>query len=135
MLLYFLCMYSPRLATIVKTEPLKIVSMWKASLSLPSNRLPTTHSQRLLISLTLLLGLIFPALFSAQLFALVKSKPRSASITTLQDLHNSNLPIYTIYKQFSPFLNSFENTTLHRLKDNLKTDKMYENVYYLDVII
>lgn len=96
---------------------------------------PVTHNALTTVTDFLVVAAWFPALFSAQLFALVKSKPRSASITTLQDLHNSNLPIYTIYKQFSPFFNSFENTTLHRLKDNLKTDKMYENVYYLDVII
>lgn len=110
----------------------EIVALWKASLSVSTNRLPTTHSQRSLITLSLLIGVIFPTLFSAQLFSLVKSKPRSASIKTLQDVHDSNLPIYTVYKQFSSYLNSFENTTLHRLKDNLKTDKMYEKVYYLD---
>lgn len=110
----------------------EIVSLWKAALSVPTNRLPRTHSQRMLISLSLLLAVIFPTLFSTQLFALVKSKPTSAAITTLQDLHDSNLPIYTIYREFSPYMNSFENTTLHRLKDNLKIDKMYEKLNYLN---
>lgn len=110
----------------------EVVSVWKSALSMPINRLPTTHSQRLLIALSLLLGLIFLTLFSVQLFTLIKTKPRLASIRTLQDLHDSNLPIYTIWKEFAQYLNSFENTSLRRLKDDLKTDEMYENAHFLD---
>lgn len=110
----------------------EVVSVWKSALSVPINRLPTTHSQRLLIALSLLLGVIFLTLFSVQLFTLVKTKPRQASIRTLQDLHDSDLPIYTIWKEFAPYLNSFENTSLRRLKDNLKTDEMYKNANFLD---
>lgn len=110
----------------------EVVSVWKAALSVPTNRLPTTHSQRLLIALSLLFGLIFLALFSTQLFSLVKSKPRIASMKTLQDVHDSNLPIYAIYERLASYLHSFENTSLHRLKDNLKTDTFYKGVNYLD---
>lgn len=81
-----------------------IVSVWKAALSVSMKRLPTARSQRLMIALALLFGLIFLNLTSAQLFILVKSKPRHSSIKTLQELHDSNLPIYTIHKQFAPYL-------------------------------
>lgn len=104
----------------------EIVSLWNAALSLPVNKLPMTHSQRLLIVLSLLLGLVFLTLFSAQLFTLVKAKPRLASIKTLRDVNDSNLPIYTVRGQFLAYLSLFENTTLHNLKDNLRTDQMYD---------
>lgn len=110
----------------------EVVFVWKAALSVPTNRLPTSHSQRLLIALSLLLGLIFLAIFSTQLFYLVKSKPRIASMKTLQDVHDSNLPIYAIYERLASYMHSFENTSLHRLKDNLKTDILYKGVNYLD---
>lgn len=110
----------------------EVVSVWKAALSVPTNRFPTSHSQRLLIVLSLLFGLIFLAIFSTQLFSLVKSKPRIASMKTLQDVHDSNLPIYAIYERLASYLHSFENTSLHRLKDNLKTDALYKGVNYLD---
>lgn len=110
----------------------EVVSVWKAALSVPTNRLPTSHSQRVLIALSLLLGLIFLAVFSTQLFSLVKSKPRIASMKTLQDVHDSNLPIYAIYERLASYLHSFENTSLHRLKDNLKTGTLYKGVNYLD---
>lgn len=110
----------------------EVVSVWKAALSLSINRLPTTHSQRLLIAWSLLLGLIFVTAFSVQLFALMKSKPRSASIKTLHELQDSNLPIYVIINSLALVLNSFENTSLSKLKDNFKTDKTLENADYLD---
>lgn len=112
----------------------EVVSVWKAVCSVSINRLPTTHSQRLLLAWSFLLGLIFVTLFSDKLFALIKSKPRLASIKTMQDLHDSNLPIYTGLKQFSlSQLNEiFDKMTLHDFKDNLKTDKMYENQTFLD---
>lgn len=47
----------------------QVVSVWKASLSVPINRLSTTHSQRLLIALSQLIGLIFLTLFSTQIKA------------------------------------------------------------------
>lgn len=109
-----------------------IVSVWKAALSVSMKRLPTTCSQRLLIALALLLGLIFLNLTSAQLFVLVKTKPRHSSKKTLQELHDSNLPIYAIHEHFSPYLNIFENTSLRNFKVNLRTDKMYENIYYFN---
>lgn len=109
-----------------------IVSVWKSALSVSMKRLPTVCSERLLIAPALLLGLIFLNLTSAQLFVLVKSKPRHSSIKTLQELHGSNLSIYAIHKQFAPYLNVFENTSLRNLKVNLRTDKMYEKIYYFN---
>lgn len=110
----------------------EVVSVWKAALSISINRFPATHSQRLLIAWSLLLGLIFVTAFSVQLFALMKSKPRSASIKTLHELQDSNLPIYTIINTFALVFKSFENTSLSKLKDNFKTDENLENADYLN---
>lgn len=106
----------------------EILTVWKAFISVSINKLPTRHSQRLLVAVSLLLGLIFITLFSAILFNLMKSRPTEGCIRSLLELQDSNLPIYLSHSAFKLIMDTFENTSLSRLQQNVKRDEEFEHV-------
>lgn len=87
----------------------EVVSVWKAALSVSIDKLPTTHPQRLLIALPLAARFDIHHTFSGQMFALIKSKPRLASMKTCKICT-------TLTYQSSPFPNC-----LHRIWTHLRT--------------
>lgn len=129
----FTCLHSrSNTSNDTSTVTSEVTSVWKAVCYAPIQRLPSTLSQRVLMAVSFLLGLIFVTIFCSQLFALTKSKPRIPSVKTLHDLQDSDLPIYSVASFYTSILDGFANTSLSKLGNKLKIDKMYENRNYLD---
>lgn len=105
----------------------EVLTVWKAFISLSINKLPTRHSQRLLVAISLMLGLIFSTVFSAKLLNLIKSRPIEGRIRSLYELQDSKLPIYLTHRAFKTIMDTFENTSLSQLQKNVKHDKTFEN--------
>lgn len=105
----------------------EVLTVWKAFISLSIKKLPTSHSQRLLVAISLVFGLIFITVFSAKLLNLIKSRPIEGRIRSLHELQDSKLPIYLTHRAFKTIMDTFENTSLSKLQKNVKHDKTFEN--------
>lgn len=105
----------------------QVVTVLKASISASINKLPENHSQRLLVAVSLLLGLIVITVLSARLFNLMKSRPEEGSIKSLRELQDSKLPIYLSTEMFIQALATLENTSLSELQKNVVHDGPYYN--------
>lgn len=105
----------------------EVLTVWKAFISISINKLPTRHSQRLLVAISLVLGLIFTTVFSAKLLNLIKSRPTEDRIRSLHELQDSEMPIYLTHRAFKTIMDTFENTSLSKLQKNVKHDKLLEN--------
>lgn len=107
----------------------EMLTVWKAFISASTNKLPTQHSQRLLVAVSLFLGLIFITLFSAVLFKLMKSRPTEGRIRSLLELQDSKIPIYLSHSSFRRVMDTFENTSsFSRLQQNVNHDEEFESV-------
>lgn len=105
----------------------EVLTVGKAFISVSINKLPTRHSQRLLVAISLVLGLIFTTVFSAKLLNLIKSRPTDGRIRSLHELQDSELPIFLTHRAFKTIMDTFENTSLSKLQKNVKHDKTLEN--------
>lgn len=110
----------------------QVVLVLKASISASINKLPERHSQRLVVAVSLILGLIVNTVFSAKLFNLMKSRPKEGRIRSLHDLQDSKLPIYLSTEIFKQTLDTFENTSLSNLQKNVRHDGPYYTNYWLN---
>lgn len=104
----------------------EVVLVLKAFISASINTLPTRHSQRLMVAMSLVLGLVSTTVFSAKLFNLIKSRPTEGHIGSLHELLVSKLPIHITHRAFETILDTFENTSLTQLRLNVKYNKTLE---------
>lgn len=104
----------------------------KSFLSVCIIHMPHTHPERMLIAFCLMLSVIILNLVFGQMFYLIKSEPQLSNINSLEELQNSNLPIFAVYSNFLYALDGLKNTSLSKLPERLKYKKLEGSTFGID---
>lgn len=98
----------------------------KSTVSMSVVRLPKLYHDRILMTASLWSSVVIVNLLFGQLFYLIKTKPRTANIDTLQELLESNLPIFTSTESYMSAFDGLQNTSLSKLKDRISIRRFTE---------
>lgn len=96
----------------------------KSFLSVSIMKMPHTHPERILIAFSLMLSVIILNVVFGQMFYLIKSEPQLPNMESLEELQDSDLPIFTVYSNFLHALDGLKNTSLSKLPKRFNYKKL-----------